>query len=190
MTEPELRLISLLGLITKINSAIHREEGRIEIRGFKHKEPKKNPFLYRLDDKELLTRGKYGIYQIREDAGFLREFLGWDKEEKIGYAFIETGKIDASSNYHGIYETLRLRLKDPLTMRDGTMIPDCSIKFLVEQPDEWLFSSYKEYIQAASNEVCQYEDMLEIKPNKYIKFVKDRTSDQRELAKIKKVILD
>jgi len=62
--------------------------------------------------------------------------------------------------------------------------------FLVEQPDEWLFSSYKEYIQAASNEVCQYEDMLEIKPNKYIKFVKDRTSDQRELAKIKKVILD
>jgi putative transposase len=62
----------------------------------------------------------------------------------------------------------------------------------VESPEEWLFSSYREYIGEISDnqKVCQFDDILDIKPNSYRKFVTDQVSYQRELAQIKKLLFD
>lgn len=63
---------------------------------------------------------------------------------------------------------------------------------LVNSPEDWLYSSYREYLgrMADSQKMCQFDDILEIKPSSYRKFVNDQISYQRELAKIKKLILD
>ncbi|MCS7180394.1 MAG: transposase [bacterium] len=62
--------------------------------------------------------------------------------------------------------------------------------FLVEKPEDWEFSSYKEYLNHIIKKVCEFEDIIEIKENDYKAFVEDRISYQRELAKIKKLIID
>ena len=64
------------------------------------------------------------------------------------------------------------------------------IAFLVDKPEQWIFSSYKEYFSVPSQRVCQFEDILKISPTDYKKFVNNQISYQRELAKIKKLLFD
>lgn len=63
---------------------------------------------------------------------------------------------------------------------------------LTDKPEQWSFSSYKEYLSPIStkSKICRYSDILEIKPSEYRKFVNDRIIYQRELAKIKNLFLD
>jgi len=63
---------------------------------------------------------------------------------------------------------------------------------LVNRPNDWEFSSYKEYIGDISDneKICNYDDLLETKPLEYKKFVKERISYQRELAILKKISID
>lgn len=63
---------------------------------------------------------------------------------------------------------------------------------LVDAPEDWKASSYEEYASETSNEsrICKYDHILNTKPNLYRQFVEDRVSYQRELAKIKFLILD
>lgn len=63
---------------------------------------------------------------------------------------------------------------------------------LIDKPEDWAFSSYNEYLGEIkdSRTLCQFDDVLEIKPSIYRKFVNDQISYQRELAKIKKLMID
>ncbi len=61
---------------------------------------------------------------------------------------------------------------------------------LVKKPQDWNFSSYKEYLGKADNPICQFDDLLDIQPTQYKKFVQDRIAYQRELAIIKKQLID
>lgn len=63
---------------------------------------------------------------------------------------------------------------------------------LVESPEKWSFSSYQEYLskEKDNSSLCQFNDLIDIKPSQYRKFVNDRISYQRELSKIKKLIMD
>lgn len=65
---------------------------------------------------------------------------------------------------------------------------------LVKRAEDWQFSSYNEYILKEKaidiNKICQFEDLLEIKPLLYRKFVNDRVSYQKELAKIKQLLIE
>lgn len=63
---------------------------------------------------------------------------------------------------------------------------------IFNRPEKWQFSSYGEYLSKVNDAtaICQFNDVLEIEPSSYRKFVGDRISYQRELAKIKKLILD
>lgn len=62
---------------------------------------------------------------------------------------------------------------------------------LVKKPEEWEYSSYKEYLKPDSQfRLINYEGILEIRPSSYQKFVNERISHQRELAKIKTLLLD
>jgi putative transposase len=62
--------------------------------------------------------------------------------------------------------------------------------YLVNTPEEWPWSSYNEYLSLANSakKTCNFEDLLEINPDDYRKFVKNMILDQRELAKIKSLI--
>lgn len=64
--------------------------------------------------------------------------------------------------------------------------------FLVKKPEDWVWSSYNEYLSEDDmvGALCKFDDILEIKPKVYRKFVNDQISYQRELAKIKKLIID
>ncbi|MDP8248132.1 MAG: transposase [Candidatus Tritonobacter lacicola] len=63
---------------------------------------------------------------------------------------------------------------------------------LVSKPEDWLASSYREYIGEVedSDRICKYADILKIEPNSYRDFVLDGISYQRELAKIKALLID
>lgn len=61
---------------------------------------------------------------------------------------------------------------------------------LVDKPEDWQASSYNEYISRASNKICDYEKILNIEPMRYKEFVEDRISYQRELAKIKSLLIE
>lgn len=61
---------------------------------------------------------------------------------------------------------------------------------MINNPDDWPFSSYKEYLMEDDNIICRSKDILEIKPSTYRKFVNDQISYQRELSKIKKLLVD
>jgi putative transposase len=59
---------------------------------------------------------------------------------------------------------------------------------LVKNPQDWQFSSYKEYIGEVFDGICNWQGVLEIDKKKYQKFVNSRISRQKELAKIKHLI--
>jgi len=62
---------------------------------------------------------------------------------------------------------------------------------LVKKPEEWLYSSYKEYLGTSEElTLCDHKDLIDINPKSYRKFVNNRISYQRELAKIKSLLLD
>lgn len=61
---------------------------------------------------------------------------------------------------------------------------------LVERPEDWQYSSYKEYIDEVDFPFCQYDDLITTKSKEYRKFVLDRKSYQRELAIIKKQLVE
>jgi putative transposase len=63
---------------------------------------------------------------------------------------------------------------------------------LVEEPHDWSFSSYVEYLgkKQVEESVCSYSRLLNIVPKDYKKFVSSRKDYQRELAKIKELCLD
>ena len=60
---------------------------------------------------------------------------------------------------------------------------------IVKKPEEWEYSSYKDYLGLVPKR-CDYQDLLDIQPKIYRKFVNDRISYQRELAKIKASTLE
>ena len=64
--------------------------------------------------------------------------------------------------------------------------------YLVDKPEEWRYSSYKEYLLEVNDKdkICKYDKILDIEPASYRKFVEDRISYQRELAKIRALLLE
>jgi len=62
--------------------------------------------------------------------------------------------------------------------------------YLVDKPEDWKFSSYKEYI---NNDTVLKEQMKEItinNPSLYKKFCEDQIDYQRNLKRIKKLMLE
>lgn len=62
--------------------------------------------------------------------------------------------------------------------------------YLVEKPEDWKYSSYLEYLSLCQLNICKFEDLMDIDPKSYKKFVNDRKGYQRELAQIKLLAID
>lgn len=63
---------------------------------------------------------------------------------------------------------------------------------LVKRPSEWEWSSYWEYVDPTKipYRLCDYRDLLNITSHQYKSFVNDYIGYQRNLAKIKQLVLD
>jgi len=63
---------------------------------------------------------------------------------------------------------------------------------LTDNPINWKYSSYKEYIKPHNNKerVCDFSDYLDIDHHSYKKFVEDQIDYQRTLEKIKHLTLE
>ena len=63
---------------------------------------------------------------------------------------------------------------------------------LTDAPEDWFASSYKEYLGKADDDkkLCNFADILDISPDSYKKFVNDRIDYQRELSRIKHLLLE
>lgn len=62
--------------------------------------------------------------------------------------------------------------------------------YLTDKPEQWPFSSYKEYIGEEKNGFCEFADCISLKPKTYKEFVNDNVGYQRNLAKIKALTLE
>jgi len=61
---------------------------------------------------------------------------------------------------------------------------------LVKEQDKWKYSSYKEFITKNKKNICHFQDVLEIDPLTYKEFVNNRVGYQKEISKIKSLILE
>ncbi|UCB56589.1 MAG: transposase [Candidatus Omnitrophota bacterium] len=62
--------------------------------------------------------------------------------------------------------------------------------YLVDKPQDWKFSSYKEFLQEDREKICNYSKVLEINSQNYKEFVNIQIDYQRELARVKKLFLE
>ncbi len=62
---------------------------------------------------------------------------------------------------------------------------------LIEDPKDWKYSSYHEYIQTDNgHSICEFKNLIDLSPKKYEEFVMARKEYQRKLAKIKNIVLE
>jgi len=61
--------------------------------------------------------------------------------------------------------------------------------YLVDSPEDWYFSSYREYLSLDGKKppICEYGDILDIRPDSYREFVEGGISYQRDMAKAKRL---
>lgn len=62
--------------------------------------------------------------------------------------------------------------------------------YIVNNPIDWKWSSYSEYISGKGDGICKHADVLDVTPETYKLFVENRIDYQRELAKIKNMMFD
>jgi len=61
---------------------------------------------------------------------------------------------------------------------------------LVGKPEDWQFSSYLEYLGKTENKLCRFDQVMDINPKIYKKFVHENIAYQKELASIKHLLFD
>ncbi|MGE5308739.1 MAG: transposase [Deltaproteobacteria bacterium] len=61
--------------------------------------------------------------------------------------------------------------------------------YLVNAPEEWKYSSFKEYLGEESG-ICEFKEFIDIASEKYADFVNSRIDYQRELATIKHLVIE
>jgi putative transposase len=61
---------------------------------------------------------------------------------------------------------------------------------IVEKPEDWVYSSYREYIGMEKEKVCNKEKFFDFSKKEYKEFVEDRIDYQRNLEIIKHIILE
>jgi len=61
---------------------------------------------------------------------------------------------------------------------------------LVDNPEDWKYSSYNEYLGKSEGGICNFSPYLEVDPISYRNFVEERKEDQRSLSILKGLVLE
>lgn len=127
MGESDLELINLEGLVKNLNSSLADPEEVIEL--------ETKEFLIPRDAKQTLRKGKCNIIQ-NVFGGTLIDALAMSWSEiNIGSISYERDIVEDSAAYGGKYETIRLRIDEPVKLKNGRVLPSCDIRFFVEADD-------------------------------------------------------
>lgn len=64
--------------------------------------------------------------------------------------------------------------------------------YLVDRPQNWIFSSYREFLGQVeeAEKICNFSELMDVRPKDYREFVDSNIDYQRELAHIKAFFLD
>lgn len=92
--------------------------------------------------------------------------------------------------WEGHYKTVAVETDEQLLHLTRYIHLNPVTNYLVNTPEEWEFSSYKEFLNEEENYFCNYNSIMEIKKTEYKQFVEDSIDYQRQLAKIKKITLE
>lgn len=128
MPEPTLQLFDLGELVANLNYSLADYEDSILLGEFEPQEQLKTRFSDRLASRKVESRGRYDLMQSGTHFGL-------DYERRIGEISIEAGYSFENSDSGAWYEGIRLRLKQPLGLKDGLIIPDCKIKLFRQKED-------------------------------------------------------
>ena len=112
--------------------------------------------------------------------------------EKVlkGYAVYFNKKYRRSGPlWSGRFSNVRVRSYEQLLHLTRYIHLNPVTSYLVEKPDDWRFSSYREYVGLKKkNLMCDWEGLIAFQKKSYIEFVNNRKDYQRELAKIKELL--
>jgi putative transposase len=61
---------------------------------------------------------------------------------------------------------------------------------IVDKPEDWKYSSYGEYLRKSDKYICNFKDYIDMNPESYRKFTESRLEYQKELSKIKHLIIE
>ena len=94
--------------------------------------------------------------------------------------------------WEGRFKNVRMESNDQLIHVTRYIHLNPVTAYLCKKPEDWQASSYKEYLKDVGlrRRLCAYDDLLEIDSKAYQKFVEDQIDYQRELDKIKHLLLD
>lgn len=130
---PVLQYFDPAGLIARINAQLTDNEERLELEEFESRDPKQNPFLYKVTGIKPSLRGKFPITQTGNYG--LLSLLNIETERSAGYFFIEQGILDDNGSNSPVYETLKLRIKRQLEIKGGVIIPEGIVRIYVQSDD-------------------------------------------------------
>ena len=61
---------------------------------------------------------------------------------------------------------------------------------LVDRPEDWPYSSYREYLSSVKDGLCEFSEFFTVSPETYREFVETRKDYQSSLSKIKYLLLE
>lgn len=61
---------------------------------------------------------------------------------------------------------------------------------IVDKPEEWESSSYNEFIGKSLTNICNFNNLIDMTPEEYTKFVNDNKKYQRDLSLIKNLLIE
>jgi len=145
--EPRTHLINPYA-VEHLNELLKDQDQEIYLGDYEPKVPRKriHPNAPRKPGDRIV--GKFPIhYGEREDPGSTS--FGLLGPLKIGFVFVESGWLDPDSDYSGIYEILKMRIREPLLLNDGRTVPVCTIKQYVEKAEfgEELFDVRTDHVR-------------------------------------------
>jgi len=120
--------------IEHLNTLLADQDKEIFLGAYEPKVPRKRIHPNAPRKPGDLVVGKFPIhYSEKETPGSTSfELLG---PLKIGFVFVQLGWLDPDSSYSGSYEILKMRIKEPLLLKDGRTVPVCTIKQYVERAE-------------------------------------------------------
>lgn len=92
----------------------------------------------------------------------------------------------------GRFKSVRVKTDEQLLHLTRYLHLNPTTADLVKKPENWQWNSYMEYVRPQKDQylLCQFSELLNIIPKQYKNFVNDHIGYQRDLAKIKKVVLE
>ncbi len=94
--------------------------------------------------------------------------------------------------WEGRFQNVRVKTDEQLLHLTRYIHLNPVTAHLVDKPQDWKFSSYLEFLEKVTqkDKICNYSVLLSIKPDTYREFVNSHIDYQRELASIKKLLLE